>query len=582
MKYFKLLKLLVQSLPGFTLIVVILSIVSYMIPAVQVYYNAMLINTIIEKLALHEDIMSYFYEILPILSVIAVLFFFKKLNQMIRDPLKSLVTQQISLSVNQNILNKLKNIRLIDRETAEFHNQLLLANTFKQTFAQSSQFIISFIQSLVLVISLLGVVLTYDKNLTYILFISAIPSLLISFLEKKKNFQYVTDISEVNRIVKYSENLQVDLKQVQEDKIYGLSRYFYSYWQKYFKQYQTLTLKLLKSTVLRNLIGIISSVLGYGLCISYMLYKISLGSLAIGVYIPVADSISDMRNALSEAINCIGNIYQVMNYYDYYDRFMAMEEDSISQQKIDFEESIHFNDVSFHYLKQNKDALSHINCKIEARKTIAIVGENGSGKTTFTKLLMGLYHPSDGKVRIDGKDVEHPNLCDHVIYLSQYTTRLYLTIRENFTILNENITDEEIWEYLSKVGLKDYFSKLPHQLDTKLGKNIGDGEELSGGQWQRLAIARILSSHKKILILDEPTSALDPISEIEIFKMILKYAKDKTLIIISHRIGIARFCDEILVFENGQLVENGNHESLYKQKAHYFELFEMQRKMYEV
>ena len=240
-----------------------------------------------------------------------------------------------------------------------------------------------------------------------------------------------------------------------------------------------------------------------------------------------------------------------------------------------------FHDVSFSYSGQG-DVLSHINLKFTIGEKVALVGKNGAGKTTLIKLLCRLYEPTEGYITLNGIDIRKYNYKEY--------TNAFSVVFQDFNIfsmpLDENVAageavDEQcIWDVLEKVSLKERVEKMDNGIHSQLYNNNGAGIDVSGGEAQRLAIARALYKDAPFVILDEPTAALDPIAEAEIYENFNEMVSDKTAIYISHRMSSCKFCDRIVVLDAGKIAESGNHESLLKQQGIYAELYETQAKYY--
>lgn len=247
-------------------------------------------------------------------------------------------------------------------------------------------------------------------------------------------------------------------------------------------------------------------------------------------------------------------------------------------------EQIIFNQVIYAYPQARKNSLKGIQLSIQSGEKIAIVGHNGSGKTTFTNLLMALTHSFTGQIHIEGIEaIEVTSVLRNMTScILQDFAQYQMTIKENIAMGYEGyvFTDEEIWKLIDQVGLKEVVSGLPKQLDTNLGQ-LQEGVDLSKGQWQRLAIARLIANPTaKIWILDEPTAYLDPLSEIEIYNLIYQLAGDRTVLFISHRLGFAKRADRIVVFDDGMVKEDGTHSTLLKEDGIYAQMYKQQESWY--
>lgn len=245
-----------------------------------------------------------------------------------------------------------------------------------------------------------------------------------------------------------------------------------------------------------------------------------------------------------------------------------------------------FHDVSFSYPGAEEDAakevLKHVNLKFNIGEKLALVGKNGAGKTTLIKLLCRLYEPTEGYITLNGIDIRKYNYKEY--------TKAFSVVFQDFNIfslpLDENVAsgsevdEERVWKVLEEVALKERVAQMAHGIHTKLYNNNGTGIDISGGEAQRLAIARALYKDAPFVILDEPTAALDPIAEAEIYENFNRMVADKTAIYISHRMSSCKFCDRIVVLEQGEIKEAGTHEELIRQQGIYNELYETQAQYY--
>lgn len=240
--------------------------------------------------------------------------------------------------------------------------------------------------------------------------------------------------------------------------------------------------------------------------------------------------------------------------------------------------------VSFRYPQAKEDTIHDMNLVIHPGEKLAIVGMNGAGKTTLIKLLCGLYDPTEGRVLLNGQDIRQYNRRDYYRLLSavfQEFSVMDITVKENVA-MEEQADEKRVWRCLELAGLREKIESLPRGLETHLGRNVFlDGTELSGGETQRLMLARALYKDGALLVLDEPTAALDPLAENDIYNKYREMSAGKTSIFISHRLASTRFCDRILLLENGRIAEEGTHEQLIQKGGQYAALFEIQKKYYK-
>src|SRR3989338_2068662 len=280
-------------------------------------------------------------------------------------------------------------------------------------------------------------------------------------------------------------------------------------------------------------------------------------------------------------------IHDAIDYYNI-KRNINFPKLSISLEKNILEKiknpTITVENVSFHYPNAAKIVLKNINFTIPPGQNIAIIGENGAGKTTLVKLFLRVYDPTEGRILLNGIDLK--NIPENILFktysaLFQTFGNFYLTIRENMELgAGTKLTDEEYIKTLKLSSTWNYVNNFPKKLDQQLGPNYTDGVDLSGGQWQQLAIGKALVRKTPVLILDEPTSSVDAKAETEIFDRLSNETKDRTVIFISHRFSTIKDANRIVVIDKGKIIEDGNHERLMKNKGKYATLYTLQAERY--
>ena len=306
--------------------------------------------------------------------------------------------------------------------------------------------------------------------------------------------------------------------------------------------------------------------------------------LDVGMMAAALAAFTSFQTAAKYFLVSLGRIPECAAFVkDYYD-FMDMEEAEKGTEKLcsDFD-SIKVKQLSFSYPGRKTPAVSNLSFTIKRNEVVAIVGNNGSGKTTLVKLLTGLYQVQKGQIyygRQNLRSLDPEEFYKQISFVSQDFIKYELTVRENIGIgdWKQMENTDKIYMLLHQVGLETFISQA--SVNQLLGNEFG-GRELSVGQWQKLAIARGMMKDSSVIFLDEPTAALDPLMETKVLKMFLKIAREKTAIIVSHRIGICKEADKIIVMKEGKIAEIGNHEELLAEKGEYYRLYTMQQKWYE-
>lgn len=322
---------------------------------------------------------------------------------------------------------------------------------------------------------------------------------------------------------------------------------------------------------------------------AYLMYQVYEGKISIGEFTSLSASIYKFINRFYNFSRNIANLKDKFMYVEDFLWLMEYEPNienfKIDENNIQFQK-LSFQNVNFKYANKEKYALNNINIEIKKGEKIAIIGYNGAGKTTFTKLLLKLYNPESGKIYIndiDYNDLKANQIRNMASIILQNFQIYSATVLENVLMREKRYDNDEkiVIDALKKVGLYEKIMALPNKLDTVLTKEFShEGIDLSGGERQKLAIARVLASNSPIAILDEPTSALDPYAEKSINDNIIASANDKTIIIISHRLSTIVNVDKIYVMKDGVIEESGTHDELINKKGIYYTMFSAQAELY--
>lgn len=340
-----------------------------------------------------------------------------------------------------------------------------------------------------------------------------------------------------------------------------------------------------------NIIDVILSFLRNGIAYFYLITMVIKGNLSASEFLLYYGAINGFTNFIISILEHFTTLYKqsleistLREFTETPEPFKFEEGKSVKESDFDSFE-LELKDVSFKYPEAESYTLKNVNLKIKPGEKLAIVGLNGAGKTTIVKLLCGFYDPTEGQVLLNGIDIREFNRRDYyklICAVFQKFSKLSVTLAENVAQTREGINKEKVLECLNKAGLSEKIENLPKGIDTHIGKEVfEDGVELSGGELQRLMLARALYKASPLLILDEPTAALDPIAENDIYLKYSSMTEGKTSLFISHRLASTRFCDRIIFIAEGGIAEEGTHESLLAKKGKYAELFEVQAQYYK-
>lgn len=320
----------------------------------------------------------------------------------------------------------------------------------------------------------------------------------------------------------------------------------------------------------------------------YLFYLAMTKIMSLGTAQATNSSITRFINYISRLIRETSDLYQNYTFINDYENFINLADEDSAGLSVDSEikSGLIFKDVWFKYQSATDWNLKNISFKISPTENTAIVGENGAGKTTLIKLICRFYKPQKGQITLNGKDIHEYDLASYrhaIAALFQDFAQYPFSAKDNihFGDVSKKLKMKDIKASAKYTDMQHFIEKLPQKYNNPLDKEFAKGIEPSKGQWQRIALSRTLYRNSHIVILDEPTSNVDPESEEKIFDSVMKLDKDKMIFLVSHRFSTVRKADKILVMEKGQLIEEGNHNQLMKNKSRYFELFSLQAQSYK-
>lgn len=368
-----------------------------------------------------------------------------------------------------------------------------------------------------------------------------------------------------------------------ETRMLGGYGYFFRKMMENIRMVKQLSWKTAKKSEITDICLRFLSMAGYIGMIVLLFYYLMAGRISVGAFAAIASSLDGMSDTLEQIFNFkLNYITSQLGMAENYLAFLKLPE---KKKGVPFPEgkSVEFRNVTFAYPEAAGNSLDHINLSIREGETVAIVGSNGAGKSTLVRLLLGIYQPSEGSVLIDGVDtakLDPGDSAGHFSAVFQKFQKYKMRVREN-VILSDSRDENDIRlkEALDKADLDCQGKSFPDGIDTLLSREFG-GTDLSGGQWQRLAIARGLYRRHNLIVLDEPTAAIDPLEETVVYKKFVELSKGKTAVIITHRLGSARIADRIIVLDKGKIAETGRHEELLQKKGIYYAMYQAQAKWY--
>lgn len=395
---------------------------------------------------------------------------------------------------------------------------------------------------------------------------------------------------ELTKKIEYANKTATSREFAKDIRMFGLRGWLEDLWGSTMRLYSAFCAKRERKYIWANIIDIVLTFLRNGIAYAFLIGITVKNGLPASQFLLYFAALSGFAQWVVEILDKLSVMHKQSLDISTIREFLDWDEpfDLNGGERIAFEPNkqyeIRLDDVSFRYPKADKDTLTHINLTVHPGEKLAIVGLNGAGKTTLVKLVCGFLDPTEGRILLNGEDIRKFNRNDYYALFSavfQEFSVLDVTVKENVAQCVDGIDETRVWQCIDKAGLTEKIQSLPKGIETHLGRRVfKDGVEFSGGQTQRLMLARALYKNAPILVLDEPTAALDPIAENDIYQKYNDMTHGRTSFFISHRLASTRFCDRIIFVDSGKIAEEGTHNELLKNGGGYAYLFEVQSKYY--
>lgn len=470
----------------------------------------------------------------------------------------------------------------------DFREKITFAGTQAgQRVAGSIQTIVVWAQTLITFVSIVYLLIEVNVWIVVILMVTCIPAVILSAIQKDEDYRRnVKWMKEGAMVLHYSYLAASDMA-INEIRFFGLYDYIKNRWRNLADKYIDIKNRMTGKHVLYNSIADLLRNSVYIIVLLIAAREIYVNPvIGLGTFMLVFTLSGQLQEVTAKLLISATQFFSDINYMkdffelDHLER-EAAEESASPLSSVDIE----FCNVDFKYPNSDKEVLHGLNVKIKQGEKIAIVGENGSGKTTFINLLCGMYEPDNGDVKYNGIDIRKhlASVRRSISVVFQDFARYEATIRENISVSDKArlADDQAIYDLTRLTGAFDFIDSQPDKLDEIVGTFSRKGNNLSGGQWQKIAISRALyRDNARVLVLDEPTAALDPMAEASLYREFAALTGDKTTILVSHRLGITSVVDRILVFDNGKIVEDGSHKELMNNNGLYARMYKAQAQWY--
>ena len=581
-------KLIWQTNPRLFAASVVLRVVRAAIPVTMLYIGKLIIDEVIRLVdsGTTDDLTQIF-------TYIGLEFGLAILSDAINRStvlLDSLLGDKFANETSARLMAHAGTLDLAQFEDADFYDKLERAR--RQTNGRTALMsqVLGQFQSLITIGFLAVGLIAFSPWLILLIGVAVVPAFLGESHFNERSYSLNNQWTPERRELDYYRFIGASDETAKEVKIFGLSDFlvnnFATLSEKYYQANKNIAVSRARWG---SVFATIGSAGYYGAYIIIILQTVN-GQISVGDLTFLAGSFSRLRSLLEGILNQFSSMAQgalyLQDFFDFFDMEPLVRAETMSRPfPRPLQQGFEFRDVGFKYPNTDIWAVRHLSFTLQAGEKLALVGENGAGKTTLIKLLARLYEPHEGQILLDGYDLReyHPDeLRAEIGVIFQDFVRYQMTAATNIAVgkIAEQQNREKIDDAAYRGMADQVIDKLPQGYDQMIGRRFAEGVNLSGGEWQKIAISRAYMRDAQILVLDEPTAALDARAEYEVFHRFAELTAGKTAVLISHRFSTVRMADRILVLQNGQLLEIGTHEELLEKDGKYAELFGLQAQGY--
>jgi len=589
---FRMSKLIWQAQPACFVGLIVLKVLQGLVPLATAWLTKLLFDLLARSLQ-GGGIASFPRELLLLLAAQAGLSLMNQTISPVQQYLNQVLEHQLTLKIKTSIYEKTTRlVGLTYFEDSRFHDTIqLAAQRAQQGPSQALNILMTLGQNAVTLLSFLGVLIAFSPLLAIAIGLTVLPQFYAQMKLGRQRFKLAFDNSRKERRANYYGHILTGIPFAKEVRLFNLGEHFLHAFVHLSQEIQQ-TRRSQQQREMRWQIALnaLSGIVASG-AFAVVVFRAFAGHLSLGDITLYIYAVMSVQSALTSIVFALSQINESMLFYNQYTTLLALPQSLPPQVRPvpPLKSGIEFCNISFRYGEQHSWVLRHFNLSIPAGQCVALVGLNGAGKTTLVKLLTRLYDPTEGQILWDGIDIRELNPTDlrgHVGTIFQDFVRYALTAYENIGL--GDITNIKhngaVHQAAIKAGVHETIEGLPQGYETILSHWLGEndaGVDLSGGEWQKIALARMFMRNADLLILDEPTAALDAQAEYELHSRFVELVAERTSLLITHRFSTVRMADAIAVLENGQIMEHGSHSELVALKGTYAQLYKMQAERYQ-
>ncbi len=584
------LKLVWQSSPVWTNTRLALLIAQSTLPLLSLYLMKVIIDAVTTGIAA-PDKGTTFKQIALLIGLTGIVALANNLCSSIAELVNTAQTQLVTDYMYGIVHAKAIEVDLEFYENSQYQDTLQRAQ--REAYFRPSRILNNLLQvgqNGISLIGIAGLLFWFDWTLAAVLFIATVPGVFVRLKYAGEMYRWQRKRTSTERKSQYLHWMLTHSLYAKEIRLFNLGILFSRRFRQLRQQLYRESLQIATKRSLQSLVTQVSATLAVYGSYAFIAYQTLQGTFTVGTLVMYYQAFQRGQDALKGMLNSLAGLYEDNLFLFNLQEFLESKPKVIEPfhpkpiPKLK-QKSIQFHHVSFQYPSSNRKGLEDISLTIQPGEVVALVGENGAGKTTLIKLLCRLYDPTAGTITFEGvdlKDLATADLRRQISIVFQDYAKYHLTANENIWLGNIDLSpnDRPIEEAARKAGADDVIKSLPKGYETLLGNWFEEGEELSIGQWQKIALARAFLRDAQIIILDEPTSALDPKAEAEVFQKFRQLLASQSAILISHRLSTIKMADRIYLLEHGTITESGTHQELIQLGGTYAHLFETQAQHY--